>query len=590
MEKRTVLAVVLSILVITGFYFIQGTFFSPQQDPAAVTQTAGQPAAPTVVDSTGTPAAPVPPVETAPAVSTETGPVVEQRTTIRTQYTTVILTNAGGDIVSYKLNEHDDHDDYVDMVLSGDAGAHAFTIAFGGMTAQPVTDLFYVSRISDYIVEFYRDYALPQASGGGAFRLTKRYTFDPNEYMFQLEVSLDGGVSVPSIDFNGAAYTLGFGPQIGPRFEKLDGRYDYRQYYTYTNGKRKNEKTDIPIINRVSWAAIAGKYFTFIAIPDASSYEMVFSTRAEPGLASASRFYMTRAALNSSRTTDTFRFYLGPKTQSSLGIYDTGMNDFHLQEMDLSKAASTSGILTPVEVALKWLLQLFYRIVPNYGLAILFLGLLTKIVLFPLTRKGSESTLKMQALAPKIKEIQDKYKDNPQQMNAKMAEFYKTEGYNPLSGCLPILIQFPIMIAMYNLFNNHFDLRGAMFIPGWIPDLSMPESVYHLPFTIPLLGWTDIRLLPFIYTGSQLLSSKITQTPGQQSGMQMKIMMYGMPLMFFFILYNVPAGLTVYWIMNNLLSLAQQLIINRLMAKKKAELAASIAAKPVIAPKKKKKH
>jgi YidC/Oxa1 family membrane protein insertase len=171
-----------------------------------------------------------------------------------------------------------------------------------------------------------------------------------------------------------------------------------------------------------------------------------------------------------------------------------------------------------------------------------------------------------------------------------MAEFYKQEGYNPMSGCLPLFIQFPIFIAMYNLFNNHFDLRGAMFIPGWIPDLSVPESVFSFaPHSIPILGWSDIRLLPFIYVGSQLLTGKITQTPDQQGNTQMKMMLYVMPVMFFFILYNVPSGLTVYWIMTNLMSLVQQLIINRYLKQKRAAMAVPEKPVPVIVPPKAKK-
>jgi YidC/Oxa1 family membrane protein insertase len=197
----------------------------------------------------------------------------------------------------------------------------------------------------------------------------------------------------------------------------------------------------------------------------------------------------------------------------------------------------------------------------------------------------------MQTLSPKIKEIQEKYKDTPQQMNAKMAELYKHEGYNPMSGCLPMLIQFPILIAMYNLFNNHFDIRGAMFIPGWIPDLSLPESVFNFaPHRIPLLGWSDIRLLPFLYVGSQLLTSKITQTPDQQTNSQMKMMLYIMPIMFFFILYDMPSGLTVYWIMSNLFSMIQQLVINKYLKQKRAALKTAEKPAPVIVPPKAKKR
>jgi YidC/Oxa1 family membrane protein insertase len=604
MEKRTLLAVVLSVIVITGFYIIQGIFFPPSLPPEGGPVAESTAGSPVTVET--------PPRQTAPVLIDNTadaqaglgdpGPASEERIVIETKLLRVELTNAGGDVVSYKLREHKDQDDFVEMVLSGNTESHAFTVAFGNLTAQPITSFFYVNRVDPYTVEFYRNFTVAAGTAGaggtetgqGSFRLTKRYTFRPDEYMFELSVSVDGGYSVSSLNFSGAAYTLGFGPQIGPKFDKLDQRYDYRYYYTYVNGKRRTEKVkdNVPsiIASRVSWAAIAGKYFAFIAVPDATQYELAFSTRPETGIPSASRFYMTRPALNVPRATDTYRFYLGPKSQSALANYDNGNNSFNLRDMDISKAASTSGILAPLEAVLKWFLSIFYKLIPNYGVAIILVTLLTKLLLFPLTKKGSEATLRMQTLSPKIKELQGKYKDNPTQMNAKMAELYKTEGYNPLSGCFPMLIQFPIFIAMYNLFNNHFDLRGAMFIPGWIPDLSVPESIFNFaPYQIPFLGWSDIRLLPFIYVGSQLLYGKITQTPDQQSNSQMKMMLYVMPVMFFFILYNVPSGLTVYWIMSNMLSLVQQLLINKYLAEKRAAMAISTPA-PVIAPKKKKRR
>jgi YidC/Oxa1 family membrane protein insertase len=601
MEKRTLLAVVLSVVVISGYWIIQGIFFpSPERVSSVPVEQApvqGTSAGPSSPDS--------PLVEAPLGVSLDRSgetlpgsaevlnpdPISEQRITIETPLITVSLTNAGGDMVSYKLKEHQDQGNLVEMILPGNQAVRAFTVAFGNMDTQPVSSYFYVRRLSEYSVEFYRDFAV--GNGGGIFRLTKRYDFKPEEYMFELTITLDGGHAVSSFNFSGTAYTLGFGPQIGPQFEKLDQRYEYRHYYTYTNGKEKEEKVSdhspTLIVNRPTWAAIAGKYFTLIAIPYASQYDLAFSTKPEPGLSQASRLYLIRPAL-SGRTEDTYRFYMGPKNQASLGIYNTGKNSFNLRDMELIKVANTSGFLGPLEGVLKWFLTLFYRLVPNYGVAIIFLTILVKLLLFPLTKKGSEATLRMQAFAPKIKELQEKYKDNPTKMNAEMAEMYKREGYNPLSGCLPLLLQFPIFIAMYNLFNNHFDLRGALFIPGWIPDLSLPESVFNFsPFKIPLLGWSDIRLLPFIYVGSQLLFGKVTQTPDQQGNAQMKMMLYAMPIIFFFILYDVPSGLLLYWIMSNLLSLVQQVAINKYMAQKRASMGIT-NPEPVIAPKKKKKR
>jgi YidC/Oxa1 family membrane protein insertase len=618
MEKRTLLAVVLSISVMLVFYFIQGLIFPPSQpypdggeDVVSTAPYSPIESSPGSLEAPGVPESPLAAGEAAgqPGVpATVPGeaesaalPIREERITIDAARFRAELTNAGGDLVSWKLKEHNDADGYLEMILPGENEARAFSVAFGNIDAKPVNSLFNINRVSEYTVEFYQDFVIPQnGASEGRFRLTKRYNFKPDEYMFELVVILDGGYAVSGFSFPGnpggsnAAYTLAFGPQIGPHFEKLDQRYEYRNYFTFTNGKRKQERVsdnNPAILNnsRAAWSAIAGKYFTLVAIPLLSQYDLVFSSRSEPGLPAASRLFITRPAFNTSRTEDVYRFYLGPKTQEVLMAYNTGANAFRLQDMQLIEVANTKGFLSPLESILKTLLTFFNNIVHNYGVAIILLTLLVRALLFPLTKKGSEATLRMQALAPRIKEIQEKYKDNPQKMNVEMAEFYKKEGYNPLAGCLPMLLQLPIFFAMYNLFNNHFDLRGAMFIPGWIPDLSLPESVFHFEnFRLPFLGWTDIRLLPFLYVGSQLLYGKVTQTPDQQSNNQMKMMLYAMPIVFFFILYDVPSGLLLYWIMSNVLTMVQQLVINKYLAKRRAAIAAA-GNKPVIIPKKKKK-
>ena len=178
----------------------------------------------------------------------------------------------------------------------------------------------------------------------------------------------------------------------------------------------------------------------------------------------------------------------------------------------------------------------------------------------------------MQEVQPRMTEIQTKYKNNPEKMNQEMAKLYQETGYNPLSGCLPLLIQFPLIIAMFNLFNNYFEFRGAMFIPGWIPDLSVGDSVYTLKFNLPLLG-NHIRLLPVIYLVSQLIYGKVTSaTTSGGNATQMKIMMYAMPIVFFFVFYSAPSGLLIYWTVSNLLTLVQQMFLNKMMKKKKAEL------------------
>ena len=603
MEKKTVLAVVLSVAVLIGFGLIQ-RFINPPKPAPTNSGAQSQATQPEIIPQPATPAQT--PVQ-APEVKTSVPslaevpdeyapPVAQEYVVIKTDLITVVLSNEGGDIVSWKLKEHDDKGEPVEMVLSGSKEAHAFTVTFdniqnilNGKAQPPVSSLFYVNHLSDYSVEFYRDFVTPS---GGQFRLTKKYEFRPGEYMFELSVTLDGGHSVRSFDMNGAAYTLAFGPQIGPSFAKLDQRNEYRQYLTYNNNKNKAKQEKLGVINSgmPRWAAIAGKYFALIGIPYAPQYSVAFSGQAEEGLPAASRLLISRSAWNSSRLDDRYHFYLGPKNTDILNTYyNSSKNGFNLEGFQLSGAARGQSFMSipPLEKALKWLLLLLYRVIPNYGVAIILLTLLVKLLFFPLTRKSSEATQRMQTLSPKIKELQDKYKDNPQKMNAEMAELYKKEGYNPLSGCLPMLLQIPIFFAMYNLFNSHFDLRGAMFIPGWIPDLSQAEAIWYFPngFKLPILGWTALRLLPFIYVASQLLYGKVTQTPDQKGNTQMKMMLYVMPIMFFFILYDVPSGLLVYWIFSNVLTMVQQVIITKYFMPKKDQA----EPEPIIAPKKKKR-
>ena len=525
---------------------------------------------------------------------------------IQTDLIRVLLSNAGGNIISFQLLDHDDGGNPVEMILPGTAGSDAFAIAFGSRDdvisgrVRPETTNFYVRQPlgNNNVVEFYQHY---RTASGTEFTLTKRYEFIPGEYIFELRIDLDGR-SIPStraFDFNGAAYTLLFSPQIGPYFTNLDGRYEFRHYLTYQNERMRtesvNDRNPLVIGNMPTWASISGKYFSLIAlferIPHARNYEITFAAHPEQGLPNSSRLLISHPAQLTSQITDSYLFYIGPKSQEVLNTYERGVNHFNLRDTGFGDIAETRGFLAPLENILKWFLVLFHNMIPNYGIAIILLTLLVKVVMFPLTRKSSESTLRMQTFAPKIKELQEKYKDNKQKLNQEMAELYKKEGYNPIAGCLPMLLQMPIFFAMFNLFNNHFDLRGAMFIPGWITDLSRPEYIVEFDgFALPILGWTALRLLPFIYVGSQLIYGKVTQTPEQRGNNQMKLMLYALPIIFFFILYDMPSGLLVYWIMSNVLTLVQQVLINKYIIKRKpASEGTSQGASPVIAPKKKNK-
>jgi YidC/Oxa1 family membrane protein insertase len=598
-DKRTLIAVVLSVVVITGGFLLQAKLFPTP--PAKATQFAQTAQAPVAGERTQ--AAPQSPAGGAAAATSASGisaqpsigPTTEQRYTISTDLMEAVLSNRGGDIVSLKLKKHSDKDGAVDLIVPGRFGAQGLSLAFGDSGAAPVTDLMNEMMLDNSTIVFSRTFlaSVPGKAEPVPFTLKKTYTFRDGEYMFGLAIGLENSVNeILPLDAGGTAYSLTLGPQIGPRLTAVPGgnNTDYRKFVRLVDGKKKEErpKAGVPFVvkDQPTWVGISGKYFAFVAVPELSSFKATFSMNQDPKLFQTDSISVSRPAINASRQTDAYYFYFGPKTNSELSKYNyADRNAFQRSGLSLEQAAESSGILGWLEAIMKFFLNLFYKLVPNYGIAIILVTILVKVVLFPLTRNGSVSAAKMQELKPKIDALQAKYKGNPQKLNQEMAEFYKKEGYNPMSGCLPLLIQFPIFIAMYNLFNNHFDLRGASFIQGWIPDLSVPESIVTFP-TVNLLIWQvgALRALPIIYLVSQLLYGKYTQmnSPGQ-SATQMKVMMYGMPIMFFFILYNTPSGLLVYWIVSNVLSIGQQVVINDILKKRRAALAAAAPA-PVLAP------
>ena len=321
----------------------------------------------------------------------------------------------------------------------------------------------------------------------------------------------------------------------------------------------------------------AGKYFVEIFIPEKPETikKSYYSTLVEANNYDNAQALFVRNPSGTTSINDTYYVYVGPRNERDLKIYNApNLNAWGLSKVNLTESMQTSGFLSWIEIVLKWMMEIIYKVIPNWGISIIILTALLKIIMFPMTKKTSLGTLKMQEIQPKMTAIQEKYKDNQQKLQEETAKLYKETGYNPVSGCLPMLLQFVILFAMYNLFNNYFEFRGASFIPGWIPDLSAGDSIYTFKFMIPFLG-NQLRLLPIIYLASQLLFGKITNNGGTTAGsskMQMQIMMYGMPIFFFFLFYNAPSGLLLYWTVSNVIQMAQQLVINRVMEQKRIEM------------------
>jgi YidC/Oxa1 family membrane protein insertase len=253
--------------------------------------------------------------------------------------------------------------------------------------------------------------------------------------------------------------------------------------------------------------------------------------------------------------------YMGPKLDSNLHPNEDArrivpeLSQFH---KNLYKSFDF-GITEPIRDIIVSALNLLYKVIPNYGIGIILIALLLKLAFFPLNQKQAEAMKRMGELQPKIKEINERYKNNPQEKQRRIMEMYKTHKVNPVSGCLPMLIQLPVFIAMYSAFSDAYDLWKSPFIPGWIPDLSQPDHVFSLPATLPFIGGFAVHLMPVVMTLTQFYQTKLTPTSGDEN--QRKIMLL-MPFMMLFLFYAMPSGVVLYWTVQNMLSIAQQVYTN----------------------------
>ncbi|MDR2198357.1 MAG: membrane protein insertase YidC [Deltaproteobacteria bacterium] len=385
------------------------------------------------------------------------------------------------------------------------------------------------------------------------------FTFRAGSYLLEQRVLLENRGGAP-VKGSVGMELLGF------PFSKRENRYNVvaarldNGFLTESVDDAEDELKDLGELRQASFLGYMDQYFlSAFLFPEGAAAALVPEDDPRTlALAAREARGTTGVRLEAFRTLDlapgasasyAFDLYYGPKDQKALDLAGHELS----RTIDL-------GWFAFLAKPLAWLLRSFYGFVGNYGVAIILVTILIKIVLWPLTAKSYRSMKQMQKLQPLMKDLREKYKGDPQGMNREMLHLYKTFKVSPLGGCLPMILQIPFFIAFYRVLDYALELRGAPFAL-WIYDLSSPDRLFHFDFSIPFVAQpTGIPVLTLLMGATMIWQQKMTPVMGDP--MQAKIMMM-LPLIFIVALLNMPAGLVLYWLVNNILSIVQQKLINR---------------------------
>ncbi|MDP8236056.1 MAG: membrane protein insertase YidC [Candidatus Erginobacter occultus] len=408
--------------------------------------------------------------------------------------------------------------------------------------------------------------------------LEKSYSFSRDGYTGTLEITLRNDSAEPLAWPDGLVFGAGAIYPIDPEdllgVDVLDGDNVLRE---------KQPKERVPAT--VNWLGLKTKYFAAIFKPLElpASFFTIVGREKNPAPPAAAAFGCARGPgaspyeyLQASMTFPALTLQPGEEARYSFALY-FGPADYEALQAAGHRFEKLVdfGFLGNFYIpqALIWLLTRLYRLLGSYGWAIIFLTVIIKVVLWPLTHKSYASMGKMQQLQPQLAELKEKYKGDAKKIQAETMKLYKANGVNPMGGCLPMLLQMPVLFALFTTLRNTILLRNAPFwiIPGrWIKDLSGPDVLATLEQSYPIIG-NQVNILPLLMGISFYLQQKITPTAGggsPQAAQQQKMMATLMPVMFTFLFYSLPAGLNLYFMLSTFITVGQQMMTTKLKAKK----------------------
>jgi len=557
-QKRLILAVVLSVLVLVGY---QAFFVKPPDpgSPSQEVQTQGEVQSKSIET---VPAVTEYPSKNEVAAETLEPKKTNSRTiTVSTPLYNIAVSEAGATVTSFELknySETNEKNSPLKQLVPKEISEGIFSVDLEGRsipglknavyTADTDADAINVSQ-GEKTLEF-----IFETSQG--ILVKKKFTFKSDSYLIDYDVTFQNGsaavindaivVSIPGIFNEEVKKRSKFafeGPSalIGNEFTEIDPD-DLDEKNTY--------------IGKIGWAGFSERYFFTALMPKQKNSENPTDAKLVISYANdriANQYIQKMEPLDQGRQeTYSFAVYMGPKSHKVLSKFDNGLDK-----------AVNFGFFNVIAKPLLIGMNYIHGVIPNYGVAIILLTVIIKLVFWPLGTKSYRSMNEMKKIQPLMMELREKYKDDKQRMNQEVMGLYKTYKVNPASGCLPMLVQMPIFFALYRMLYQAIELRHAPFL-GWIADLSAPERLFHFNFSIPFMDAPHgIPVLTLLMGASFLLQQKMTPATGDP--MQAKMMML-MPLIMTVLFINFPAGLVLYMFVNNIISMGQQYYIQKKLA------------------------
>jgi len=546
---RAFLAIIISFIILVGYQYLFVGFDQPvavdEQTEQSVPQQAAQPGVATTNSNAQVAIAPQA-IAPAPAVTYDRIP---KEIVVETDRYTATLSEDGGVVTSFVLkNYKETHDaESLGMQLIKTEANQGYPLQFSWGSAVPGRIL-YDSDVDSVVLAEGQDSGqlVLKADAGNGLTVVRTYSFTNDSYLIDLSVKV----------INGSGAILQGTPQlnqINTRFEVSISpakRFLFAGPGSYINGELSEVSAgdfeDGPLVQQgaIDWVGYESNYFICAVIPTADNGK-TFTMQGTEDLVTTQLGGSMDTLQAGTEKEYAYQIFYGPKKLKMLK--EVGSN--------LDRSINFGWFDVIAKPAL-WLLNTLNGVFHNYGIAIILVTVLFKAAFWPISQKGMKSMKNMQKLQPKMAKLKEKYKDDPTKMNQEVMSLYKTYKVNPLGGCLPMVLQIPVFFALYKVLLLSIELRHAPFML-WITDLSAPDRLY-LGFDLPYLG--GLPVLTLLMGASMFLQQKMTPTTADPT--QAKIMMF-LPVVFTFMFLNFASGLVLYWFINNLLSIFQQVMINR---------------------------